>query len=340
MNKKLIFFIILVIVVLLIGFWIFKPRFAGKNNGPEPALVQPITEQGSINIYFCPYQNCSVHLIDALEQAQASIDCGLYDMNLRSVADVLSKKAGSMPVRIVFDNDNEKHVQDLNSKFSYKFDNDNQLSHNKFCVIDNRLVTTGSMNPTLRDDQMNNNNLLILQSQYFAQNYEDEFQELWAGKFGTGSKVRYPDIVLNGIHFKNYFCPEDKCEQHVIDTISHAHNTVYFMTFSFTSVQIADAILTNKQLTDVKGIFEKSQLSKYSQYERLKGFGLDVKIDGNKYNLHHKVFIIDNETVITGSYNPTTGGDEKNDENIVIIHDKNIARMYLEDFGKVYSLGT
>ena len=104
------------------------------------------------------------------------------------------------------------------------------------------------------------------------------------------------------------------------------------MTFSFTSVQIADAILMNKDLKDIKGIFEKSQNSKYSQYERMKGFGLNVKIDGNKYNLHHKVFIIDNQTVIAGSYNPTTNGDERNDENMVIIHDKDIAQRYLKDF--------
>jgi len=66
---------------------------------------------------------------------------------------------------------------------------------------------------------------------------------------------------------------------------------------------------------------------------------MDVKKDSNKYNMHHKVFIIDNETVVTGSYNPTSSGDEKNDENILIIHDKGIAKKFLDEFDRVWAYG-
>ena len=53
--------------------------------------------------------------------------------------------------------------------------------------------------------------------------------------------------------------------------------------------------------------------------------------------MHHKVFIIDQETVITGSFNPTNAGDSKNDENILIIKDKGIAKQFKEEFDKVYT---
>ena len=67
----------------------------------------------------------------------------------------------------------------------------------------------------------------------------------------------------------------------------------------------------------IKGIFETTQAgSKYSQYKRLKDFGLDVIKDKNKANMHHKVFIIDNEIVITGSFNPSESGNKRNDENV------------------------
>jgi phosphatidylserine/phosphatidylglycerophosphate/cardiolipin synthase-like enzyme len=52
--------------------------------------------------------------------------------------------------------------------------------------------------------------------------------------------------------------------------------------------------------------------------------------------MHHKVFIIDNKTVITGSYNPTKNANERNDENILIIHDKKIAEKYLKEFERIY----
>ena len=52
--------------------------------------------------------------------------------------------------------------------------------------------------------------------------------------------------------------------------------------------------------------------------------------------MHHKVFIIDNKTVITGSYNPTANGNKNNDENMIIIHDKGIANKFLEEFNKIF----
>lgn len=136
---------------------------------------------------------------------------------------------------------------------------------------------------------------------------------------------------------KEHFCPDDDCAYNVVKEIINAKDSVYFMTFSFTSEPIADALLFNENI-EIKGVFEKSQGGKYSQYERLNGFGLDVKFDNNKANMHHKVLIIDESIVITGSFNPTNAGDTRNDENLLIIHDESIARKYLQEFDYVWNL--
>ena len=52
--------------------------------------------------------------------------------------------------------------------------------------------------------------------------------------------------------------------------------------------------------------------------------------------MHHKVFIIDGKTVITGSFNPTEGGDKRNDENILIIRDEGIAQKFREEFEQIH----
>jgi len=52
--------------------------------------------------------------------------------------------------------------------------------------------------------------------------------------------------------------------------------------------------------------------------------------------MHHKVFIIDNEIVITGSYNPTKHANKANDENILIINDGNLAKMYEKEFNSLF----
>ena len=109
------------------------------------------------------------------------------------------------------------------------------------------------------------------------------------------------------------------------------------MTFSFTHEDIADAILFRK--VKIKGIFDNTQAgSQFSQYKRFKDFGLEVKRDKNPGSMHHKVFIIDNEIVITGSFNPSKGADRRNDENILIIHSKEIADKYLKEFDRIWNL--
>ena len=289
-----------------------------------------------IEIYFCPTDDCNKILTDFIGSAESSVHCALFDINLKDVISILATKSSSIDVKIVVDNNNYGEITGP----GVKQDDNSQLSHNKFCVIDNKKIFTGSFNPTERDAYKNNNNLLIVYSELLAKNYEDEFSELWDGLYGEGEKVKNPVIYLNNIKIENYFCPEDNCKQHAIDEIKKAKNSIYFMTFSFTDEAISDAVLFKDNI-DVKGVFETLEAgSEYSQYRRLKGFGLDVKKDSNKYNMHHKVFIIDSETVITGSYNPTGSGSYKNDENLLIIHDKNIANRFIEEFNRVWNWGT
>ena len=46
--------------------------------------------------------------------------------------------------------------------------------------------------------------------------------------------------------------------------------------------------------------------------------------------------MIDNETVITGSFNPSQNADISNDENLLIIHDEDISKMFLDEFRFVW----
>jgi len=52
--------------------------------------------------------------------------------------------------------------------------------------------------------------------------------------------------------------------------------------------------------------------------------------------MHHKVFVVDDQVVILGSYNFTGNAEEENDENVLIIHDPEVARAFLEEFDRVF----
>jgi phosphatidylserine/phosphatidylglycerophosphate/cardiolipin synthase-like enzyme len=77
----------------------------------------------------------------------------------------------------------------------------------------------------------------------------------------------------------------------------------------------------------------------------LRDAGFDIMVDGNKYLLHHKVFIIDAEVpgkarVITGSFNPTKSANERNDENMLIIWNDELVAQYVTEYERVRAKAT
>ena len=83
----------------------------------------------------------------------------------------------------------------------------------------------------------------------------------------------------------------------------------------------------------VEAILDKSQRTeKYSSATFLFNSGIPVKIDAAHAIAHNKVMIIDGETVITGSFNFTKAAEEKNAENLLVIHDKKLAERYAKNW--------
>ncbi len=329
-NKKM-FFIVSVTLLFVLS------SGCGQITG-NAVKELPKENAGSPEIYFCPREDCGKVYESKIILANSTVHCALYDINLKNVISSLAQKSKIIDVMVVMDASNDKkQVKGEGVRFN---GGQQQLMHNKFCVIDGYTVITGSFNPTENDNYRNNNNVEVIYSSILAKNYEDEFEELWSGKFGTGSKVKNPAFYINNMEIENYFCPEDNCAPHIASLINSANSSVYFMAYSFTSEEIANAIINknNKNVPDIRGIFDAEQSSsKFSQLKRLQGFGINAKKDRNKYKMHHKVFIIDNETVATGSFNPTSSADTKNDENLVVMHDKNIAKHFLEEFDSLWN---
>ena len=325
--KKAILGLIIIILFGLTYFLDFDLNNITSATITEPQIETLIGDTGKIQVYFCPQEDCETVLIDFIDTAQESLHCALFDIGLESLQKKLLEKEKEIEVQIVTDNDYLK-------KFDHEFVVEDKwgLMHNKFCIIDGKKISSGSMNPTNNGATKNNNNLIFIESEVLAANYEAEFQEMWNGVFKKGEPVLNPVIELDGITIKNYFCPDDSCAEKVKDELKKAKKSIHFMTFSFTNDGIGNIILLKSlENITIQGVMEARQVTKYSVYDLLKYQGIDVVKDGNKQNMHHKVFIIDQETVVTGSFNPTGGGDKRNDENVLIITDKDIAKEYMEE---------
>ena len=326
-KHKILLFISVFVIVF--GVWFL---YEGAITGFSIAKVSSEIPQESgtaIQVYFCPRDNCAEKLIGLIDGAQ-STGCAFYDLTLSNVKDALKEKNH----RLVVDKDYEKYVKGMNYKTNKGASG---LMHNKFCIFDNKTIFTGSFNPTSKQNTIDNNNMLVISSKYLAGNYKDEFEELWAGQFATGSPTKYQKINYNGELIENYFCPDDDCTSRVIETLSGAELEIKFLVYAFTENKIGDVLLGKvKENVSVRGVFDKSQAgSQYSEFARLNGTA-DVRVENSKGLLHHKVFIVDRKIVVTGSFNPTLSANTKNDENLLIIHSPTIAEKYLEEFELVW----
>lgn len=282
-----------------------------------------VEDQGRIDAHFCPQYDCEGLIFQLLDESKTA-QCALYDAS----DEVASRILLSGKAELIMDYENSKN---LRKRFPQIIPakRDHEM-HDKFCIFDGKIVLTGSYNPT---GSSSINNIVVIGSLHVAMAYEDEFLEMKHGTFSGGKKVAFPRILVNGSLVEARFCPEDCSERTYTRIIDRANSSVHFMTYSFTDDEIAEALLrASDRGVKVTGILEKSQLSKYSEYQRLYDAGLNLSIDDSPGLMHNKVFIIDSMVVITGSTNPTKNGLTRNDENTLIIYDKRIARLFIDEY--------
>ncbi len=272
----------------------------------------------------------------------------IYDLNLWSIRDALiAAYHRGLDVRLVTESDNldEQEIQELKQAgIEVLGDRREGLMHDKFAVIDRMEVWTGSMNYTTGGSYLDNNNLLRIRSSKVAEDYTHEFEQMFVDDhFGQDktSGTPNPSLTIDGSQVEVYFSPEDGTLQHILESVNSATHSIYFLAYSFTSDELAEALIERSQAgVTVQGVFDEDQYHSNmgTELERLQSAGLDVRLDANPQLMHHKVIIIDGEVVITGSYNFSNNAEHNNDENTLIIHSQTLASQYLAEFQKIFSL--
>jgi phosphatidylserine/phosphatidylglycerophosphate/cardiolipin synthase-like enzyme len=287
-------------------------------------------------------------LAAAINRARLSVDSAIYDLNLWSIRDALiAAQRRGVSVRVVTESDNmdEQEVQELKQAgIQVLGDRHESLMHDKFVVIDRSEVWSGSMNFTTGGAYLDNNNLIRLQSSKLGEAFTHEFEQMFVDDhFSSDKTPQTPDpiVTINGSPIEVYFSPEDGALQHILSAVNAAKENISFLAYSFTSNELSAALIERaKAGVTVSGVFDKDQYhsNASTEYDTLHNAGLDVWLDGNPRLMHDKVIIIDGQVVITGSYNFSNNAEHSNDENILIIHNPDIAAKYLAEFQQIYEL--
>jgi len=298
------------------------------------------TPTSNISVYFSS-QNSEIEdkIVDDIKSAKRSVKLAIYNLTDSKITDALvSVYQSGVDVEVMTDDSNKDDNSFTTLKNVginvYDDEKSSALMHDKFLVIDGKIVWSGSSNYTTRSFYQNSENDIRIVDENVAGVYLDEFEML---KNHNQSEHSYESQNL-----KVYFSPKGNIKDKIVDLVNSAKQTIEFEMYAFTSYDIADALIDkNDEGLVVKGVLDKTwnENSRYSKYDYLKENGVDVLKDGNKFTLHDKVMIIDSGIVITGSYNYTVSADEDNAENLVILYNKNIASKYKNEFEIIYNQG-
>jgi phosphatidylserine/phosphatidylglycerophosphate/cardiolipin synthase-like enzyme len=163
------------------------------------------------------------------------------------------------------------------------------------------------------------------------------WQDFVNPKTATSSKiipVAAPSIEVN-------FSPNGGATQAIVKAIAAAKSSIIVAAYSFTSKDLAEALLAAKKRNiAIKIILDRSQASqRYSSATFFSNMGFDLRIDVKHKLYHNKFIVIDDRTVITGSFNFTKAAEDKNAENMLIIRNNpDLARQYTRNFSNHWRL--
>lgn len=284
-------------------------------------------------------------LVKAIDGAQESVLVAMYNFTLKDAGNaLLAAHERGIDVQVVLETDamdGEWARKMQSAGIEMASDGREGLMHYKFVVIDEREVWTGSWNLTTGGTYYDNNNLVRIRSQAAAENYVAEFREMFdEDKFGPDGSNPTPNplVMLGGTRMEFYFSPEDAPADRVVDLLYGAKESVEMMAYSFTLDDIGEALQSGAARgLDVRIVCDAEQMDGTgAECPLLQRDGLDVRVDSIEGLMHHKVIVIDSEIVIFGSFNFTRSANIRNDENLVVVYDTELARAFQAEFEQIY----
>ena len=151
------------------------------------------TKESLVKIFFSPPADLNRELAKYIDDAQESVKACFYAINSEEVAYALIKAyLRGVKVQVIMDDgrlfEEDSFYPKLKNFGLVRKDTITKgLMHDKFCIIDGRIVWTGSFNPNPYAIY-ENNDTVVIESGELADIYTDEFEKLWGNGVDTQRK--------------------------------------------------------------------------------------------------------------------------------------------------------
>jgi phosphatidylserine/phosphatidylglycerophosphate/cardiolipin synthase-like enzyme len=236
------------------------------------------------------------------------------------------------------------------------------LMHDKFLVRDSEAVWTGSANFTRGGLEVQDNNCLAIQSPELAQRFASTFEGLLAPRHPhtltsaammarRGRMPHAPLVTVGAASVTPLFEPAagEDVETAIVSDLEQARR-VRLITFLISDPGILQVLsrFRDQPRADIRGVYDPNGMRSGMQAKdpSLFWFLRDqrfVAAPSHSFDptreqdfMHNKVMIVDDQTVLTGSYNFSENA-ESNDENALRIESRNVVEAYSSYFDSLFA---
>ena len=311
----------------------YKKEVYKKFGNVEVYLVNPLE-------YNKPNSNCRTlickRIVSEINSSKNNIDIALYGFGEQNEIYNALLKAKNRGVKINTVVDYSKNMDEIYpytrrfiNDFSSITDKSSVIMHNKFFIFDNKKVLTGSNNVSPSGTGGYNANFSILiNSNKIAQSYKKEFNEMQKEKF---SNKKQENPVVEDFNIKAYFSPKNNIyENLILPQIKTAKKEVFVSAFYLTDKNLINELIKlKKRGVNVLVLLDAVGANSFKdRVYMLRKENIPVIVENWGGKNHEKTILIDSNKLITGSANFSKSAFYKNDENVLLILNKDLALLY------------
>ena len=274
------------------------------------------------SVFFTDDGRAVQRILNVLEDAQEEVILVSYSLDETEIMKCLNHlERRGVRIEVMIDDSTVDRAFAKSPEFEIRSDTAAALVHSKFLVVDRQVVVFGTGNFTEGSLREDSNSFLVFESPSVAELFLRYFEAIETG-------VSLDEVNIGNIDF--YLCPSQEARKRVIKELMGARREICFAMFAFTDPEILAAL----KFCASNGVRVTGIVDSWNEDSPLREYltsGMEVD-EGGAVTIHDKTFVVDGETVITGSANASLSGWGKNREVVAIIDSRELAKEFVNHF--------